>query len=320
VAGALGCVALAGRREGPSQVAAWALTRLAAVLGDVASSRSSSDACSARPGRRRLHRSCGSLRRCASGGLPSWALDEGALVLAHWPLPSGDRSRGVEDAMVLGVDPGRAAVGLRYIDGLEIEVPQAWVVAAADRRPVATVAAFRPSASCRAELTCELPGEPRRAAPQSAELCAAAPAPADATANPGEAEEREASDYPLLRLLQVAAPAEELAARVRQLIHRPRGDGAAAVSETLRCGLAAAPVAGQRACVDALLVLCAGGVEDAPVARAFANDILLSGCSRLPCTPRQLRLLEQSAALTDQQRAKLGVLGSVPRRQWHDRV
>eukprot|EP00929_Paragymnodinium_shiwhaense_P078332 TRINITY_DN40597_c0_g1_i1.p1 TRINITY_DN40597_c0_g1~~TRINITY_DN40597_c0_g1_i1.p1 ORF type:complete len:561 (-),score=111.99 TRINITY_DN40597_c0_g1_i1:15-1643(-) len=61
-------------------------------------------------------------------------LGPGDEVLAHWPLPTGDRSDGVEDAVVLGADMEVGSVRLEYADGMELEVPRSWIVQLVRRR------------------------------------------------------------------------------------------------------------------------------------------------------------------------------------------
>lgn len=55
-------------------------------------------------------------------------LQGGDRVRAHWVLPHGGRSLGIEDAVVLEADPDRARVRLLYDDGPDLWVPASWVV------------------------------------------------------------------------------------------------------------------------------------------------------------------------------------------------
>jgi len=336
VAGALGCVVAARRSDNFREAAAWALSALAQTLAEIGAQRQASAETAAAVGDHSLHRSAGRMRtgtggfdragsagrRGGAGGsrgsgsrspasrarlrraASNPALQAGALrlprvgdeVLAHWPLPDGSKSRGVEDALVLGADPGKALIALRFIDGMELEVPPDWVATRPDGKPIRRNSQDTPSEENEEEEEDVVtPRWPPPAAPSAAALNSA--------------------DYPLLRLLQVAAPAAEICGRMRDLFDRPRGLGLDGISAALRVALAAAPVAGQRACMEALCTFCNGGAEDAMVARHIANSILLSGCARLSCTSRQLEILRHARPLSEVQRAKLVALCQ-PAKAW----
>lgn len=206
-------------------------------------------------------------------------------VLAHWMLPGGRQSEGVEDAIVEAYDEDRQRVFLQYADGLRLSAPLSWVVQR--REP------------CRPE---EHPSEEAEFSPPPAcSILGVMPA--------------DGADYALQRLLQRGAAAGQVCARVRSLCARPRGAGLQPLAAALRASLAEAPESARSAVVEALCALCGSGSVDAPVARILTNAVLLSGCDHLPCTQRQLALLKRAAALSDTQRSKLGALFDA-RRRW----
>merc|ERR1712113_393847 len=60
--------------------------------------------------------------------LSQWLhLHPGDEVLARWALRNGEPSESVEEALVLAVDSARGKVLLRYVDGMELLVPFAWI-------------------------------------------------------------------------------------------------------------------------------------------------------------------------------------------------
>lgn len=228
------------------------------------------------------------------GGLSIGGLAPGDAVLAHWTLPSGDRSDGVEDATVLAVDLERELVWLRYVDGLQSNVPLSWVVQMQGRH------AQRKAGDSTMAALLHSGAKEEDAVEAAADLAPAARSVLHVTPADG-------ADYSLQRLLQRGAPLAEICARVRTLCSRPNGAGLQPLTSALRFVLSK-PGPAQNLCLEALCILCNSCAEDAALARLYANAILLSGSHVLPCTARQLALLRKSKALSKVQLSKLEVL------------
>mmetsp|Transcript_121831 Transcript_121831/g.389579 ORF Transcript_121831/g.389579 Transcript_121831/m.389579 type:complete len:486 (+) Transcript_121831:24-1481(+) len=306
VAGALGCIVAARPDDNFGRAAAWALGGLSRLLSELSASRrtAADDAhivCRPATPMRRPTSASGFGQRPRGGPLAACvpAVRAGDRVLAHWLLPDGFRSLGVEDADVLGVSREQLLARLRYIDGLELDVPLDWIAVSPDgsiiKRASSDVAAVVNEPS---ELGSS--GTLR----YSEELPTAA------------SEDLEKADYPLLRLMQAGAPTAELCARIRDLYDRPRGAGMLAVTAAFRVGLTTGPPAIQRACMEVLCSFCRGGPEDAALARSLANSALLSGLRELPLTPQQAANIRRAEALSEVQRYKLLALVASQDPRW----
>eukprot|EP00927_Polykrikos_kofoidii_P012962 TRINITY_DN15647_c0_g4_i1.p1 TRINITY_DN15647_c0_g4~~TRINITY_DN15647_c0_g4_i1.p1 ORF type:complete len:434 (+),score=46.70 TRINITY_DN15647_c0_g4_i1:67-1368(+) len=303
VGGALGRLSIMahvgdGRsRDTDHKVAAWLLGGIVRLLLVAASSRfgcdfvGGGDVRAAPPHLRGAGRPYGNRpRSCAPGGavpLGHSPLMPGDEVLAHWALPSGKRSNGVEDAVVLEVDPGRKLALLRYMDGLEVSVPAEWVVEH-HRRQHKEYHRQRCDEESPSSASCSILG----------------------------VVSADGADHALLRLIQRGAPSAEICARVRLLCARASGAGLEPLAVAVRAALPAAPEPHQLILMEVICALCGGGAEDASFARTFVNAVLLSGCDKLACTHRQRGLIQRSEVLTVTQKSKLEALFHRPRHMW----
>jgi len=207
--------------------------------------------------------------------LSEWInLHLGDEVLARWALRDGEPSQSVEEAVVLDVDDACGRVRLRYVDGMELLVPNDWI--------------FERRQPKYAEVDHQVVQDALQSDVSSFDVSKV-----------------DDGDYALKMLIRGASSPAEICNRIRTLCDRPRGLGLHSFTAAVCAALPRVSDVGQHKCIEALCAFCNAGAQDAACARALANAILLSECPSLRCSQSQVSALRHATALSETQRSKL---------------